>query len=65
MITWLICCQKQLRFSLFLQYFDDLPSFHFTFFKLLLNDHALTSWMGQREIRPTADPNGEVIVIEM
>lgn len=50
---------------LFLQYLDDLPSFHPTFFQSLLYDHILTSWMGQREMRPTADPNGEVIVMEM
>lgn len=36
-----------------------------TFSQLLLYDHALTSWMGQREMRPTADPSGEVIVMEM
>lgn len=47
------------------QYLHDLPPFDLTFFQLFMSDHVLTSWMGQRGMRPTADPNAEVIVMEM
>lgn len=64
-LSWSIWYQKRPNSPLFSQYSDDLPSFHPTFSQLLLCDHVLTSWMGRREMRPTADPNGEVIVMEM